>query len=105
MPANCGLLQIGARLQAPNSDNLRAKSPIVSGGFLKYSRFRETATGDWVRSRLRGRACRVIRQILRLGCRQIGVQSPLPRRLRAHSAERLRPGASEYLSEKITQPS
>jgi hypothetical protein len=39
---------------SPNSDNLRAKSPIVSGKYLKYSRFRETATGDRVRSGLRG---------------------------------------------------
>src|ERR1700730_18074166 len=46
--------RLARRLQAPNSDNLRAKSPIVSGGYLKYSRFRETATGDRVRSGLRG---------------------------------------------------
>src|SRR3984893_7113902 len=46
--------RLARRLQAPNSDNLRAKSPIVSGGYLKYSLFRETATGDRVRSGLRG---------------------------------------------------
>jgi hypothetical protein len=37
--------RLARRLQAPNSDNLRAKSPIVSAGYLKYSRFRQTATG------------------------------------------------------------
>jgi hypothetical protein len=31
--------RLARRLQAPNSDNLRAKSPIVSGKYLKYSRF------------------------------------------------------------------
>src|SRR6202140_418332 len=46
--------RLARRLQAPNSDNLRAKSPIVSGKYLKYSRFWETATGDRVRSGLLG---------------------------------------------------
>jgi hypothetical protein len=46
---------------------------------LKYSRFRETAAGDRVRSALRGRACSVTRQILRFGQRQIGnVEPALP---------------------------
>ena len=31
------------------------EQPIVSGQYLKYSRFWETATGDRVRSALRGR--------------------------------------------------
>ena len=44
------------RLCTPNLDNLRAKSPIVSGQCSKYSRFRETPTGDGVRRTLRGDA-------------------------------------------------
>ncbi len=43
------------RLQTPNLYNYRAKSAMVSGGYLKYSHFWETATGDPVRSTLRGR--------------------------------------------------
>jgi hypothetical protein len=35
-------------LQAPNLATSGAKSPIVSGGYLKYSRFWETPTGDRV---------------------------------------------------------
>jgi hypothetical protein len=42
------------RLWTPNLYNYRAKSAIVSGGYLKYSHFCETATGDRVRSTLRG---------------------------------------------------
>jgi len=56
MPANGGLLRIGYRLQVPRLAPVGAKLPIVSGGYLKYSRFRETATGDRVRSGLRGGA-------------------------------------------------
>jgi hypothetical protein len=43
-------------LQSPNLADYGAKSSKVSGCSLKYSRFRETATGDWVRSTLRGGA-------------------------------------------------
>jgi hypothetical protein len=39
---------------SPNLSNLGAKSPIVSGLHLKYSRFLETRAGDPVRSALRG---------------------------------------------------
>ena len=42
-------------LQISNLHNQRAKSAIVSGGYFKYSHFWETATGDPVRSTLRGR--------------------------------------------------
>src|SRR6266478_4144373 len=42
-------------LQTPNLATSREKSPIVSGEYLKYSRFWETAAGDRVRSALRGR--------------------------------------------------
>jgi hypothetical protein len=53
-PANGGLLRIGYRLQAPNLATIAARTPKVSGYMPKYSRFRETATGDWVRSSLHG---------------------------------------------------
>jgi hypothetical protein len=33
-------------LQAPFFGVFRPKSPIVSGGYLKYSRFRETVARD-----------------------------------------------------------
>jgi hypothetical protein len=49
-----GLLQIGWRSPGSEIGRSGAKSPIVSGGYLKYSRFRETAAGDRVRSGLRG---------------------------------------------------
>jgi hypothetical protein len=42
------------RLQPPDFANGEAKLPEVSGRMPKYSRFRETAAGDWVRSSLRG---------------------------------------------------
>jgi hypothetical protein len=42
-------------LQTLDSTDCQAKSRKVSGRSLKYSRFRETATGDWVRPTLRGR--------------------------------------------------
>ena len=41
-----GFCELVIRLQTPNSPNSEAKSPIVSGGYLKYSRVRETGTGD-----------------------------------------------------------
>jgi hypothetical protein len=49
-----GFCELAIGLRAPKLGAAGAKSPIVSGGHLKYSRFRETATGDGVRSRLRG---------------------------------------------------
>ena len=64
------------RLQAPNCDNLRAKSPIVSGGYLKYSRFRETATGDRVRAGLRGRALESWEPAMRAAAREIACKQP-----------------------------
>jgi hypothetical protein len=54
MRANGGLLQICGRSQDTKLGHFREKSPIVSGGYLKYSRFWETLTGDRVRSALRG---------------------------------------------------
>jgi hypothetical protein len=48
------LCELAIGLWAPNLPASGAKSPIVSGGYLKYSRFWKTATGDWVRSGLRG---------------------------------------------------
>src|ERR1700680_2643075 len=50
-----GFCTLAFGLQAPNLAPSRAKSPIVSAGYLKYSRFWETTTGDRVRSALRGR--------------------------------------------------
>src|ERR1700724_4642866 len=50
-----GFVTLAVVLQAPSLATSRAKSPIVSAGYLKYSRFWETTTGDRVRSALRGR--------------------------------------------------
>jgi hypothetical protein len=41
-----GFCEFAAGLQAPKLAAVGAKSPKVSGGYLKYSRFWETATGD-----------------------------------------------------------
>src|ERR1700682_519618 len=49
-----GFCELAIGLRAPKLAAAGAKSPIVSGGYLKYSRFWETATGDRVRSGLRG---------------------------------------------------
>src|ERR1700682_573047 len=68
--------ELAVGLQAPNLDTFGARTPKVSGYMPKYSRFRETATGDRFRSTLRGRACSATRQILRLGRRQIGNAQP-----------------------------
>ena len=68
--------RLALRSYTPTRDNLRAKTAKVSGRMPEYSRFRETANGDWVRSALRGPACSATRQILRLGRRQIGMPSP-----------------------------
>jgi hypothetical protein len=67
-----GFCESAISLRAPKLAPTGAKSPKVSGRYLKYSRFRETAVGDRVRSALPGRACSVTSQILRLGRRQIG---------------------------------
>jgi hypothetical protein len=56
-PVDGGLLQFSGRFPAfPSFRAFGVKSPKVSGGSLKYSRFRETATGDWTRSTLGDRA-------------------------------------------------
>src|ERR1700726_4778109 len=70
-----GFCELAIGLRAPKLAAAGAKSPIVSGGYLKYSRFRETATGDRVRSGLRGGACSAIRQILR-HAGEFGIPSP-----------------------------
>jgi hypothetical protein len=49
-----GFCEVAIRLYTPNSNNLGAKSPIVSGLLLKYSRFLETGARDRARSALRG---------------------------------------------------
>jgi hypothetical protein len=61
-----GFCESAVGLRAPKFAAAGAKSPIVSGGYLKYSRFRETATGDRVRSGLRGRSRSAIRLIARV---------------------------------------
>src|SRR5258708_11102826 len=50
-PAFC---ELAVRLYTPNLHNLGAKSLIVSGLHLKYSRFLETRARDRARSALRG---------------------------------------------------
>jgi hypothetical protein len=50
------------RLHAPNSYNLREKLSKVSGLTPEYSRFQETAAGDFVRSALRAWHAVVLRQ-------------------------------------------
>jgi hypothetical protein len=49
-----GFCELAIGLRAPKLAAAGAKSRIVSGRYLKYSRFRETATGDWFRSGLGG---------------------------------------------------
>jgi hypothetical protein len=49
-----GFCELAIGLRAPKLAATGSKSPIVSGRYLKYSRFRETAVGDRVRSGLRG---------------------------------------------------
>src|SRR4030088_488459 len=53
-PPMAGFCKLPIGLRAPKLAAAGAKSPIVSGGYMKYSRFRETAAGDRVRSGLRG---------------------------------------------------
>ena len=55
LPPIAGFCKLAARLQTPKSPNSEAKLPRVSVECLKYSRFWEIATGDRVRSTLRGR--------------------------------------------------
>src|ERR1700736_3908043 len=50
-----GFCEPAISLRAPKPADVGAKSLIVSGRYLKYSRFRETPAGDRVRSALRGR--------------------------------------------------
>jgi hypothetical protein len=59
LPADGGLLQLAVGLRTPKLAAEGAKSPIVSGRQLKYSRFRETGAGDRVRSALRGRVGKI----------------------------------------------
>jgi hypothetical protein len=71
-----GFCNSAGGLQTPNLNDCRPESSKVSGGSLKYSRFWETAIGDRVRSALRGRACSVTRQTLRLLRRENGTFEP-----------------------------
>jgi hypothetical protein len=66
-PPMAGFCNSESGLRIPNLADCGLKSPKVSGGSLKYSRFRETAAGDRVRSALRGGACNLTHEILRLG--------------------------------------
>jgi hypothetical protein len=52
--ANSGFLHLASGLETPISPFWRAKSPKVSGRFLKYSRFQETTAGDLIRTPLPG---------------------------------------------------
>src|ERR1700737_4501212 len=42
-----GFCELAIGLRAPKLAAAGPKSPIVSGEYLEYSRFRETAPGDW----------------------------------------------------------
>src|SRR5258708_34493313 len=53
-PPISAFCESAVRLYTPNLNNLGAKSPIVSGLHLKYSRFSETRARDRARSALRG---------------------------------------------------
>src|SRR5437016_5426448 len=53
-PPIAAFCELAVRLYTPNLNNLGAKSSIVSGLHLKYSRFSETQAGDQARSALRG---------------------------------------------------
>jgi hypothetical protein len=64
-----GFCESASSLRAPKPAAVGAKSPIVSGTFLKYSRFRETGAGDRVRSALRGRSGSACCRGLRLSAR------------------------------------
>jgi hypothetical protein len=49
-----GFGEFAISLQVPKMAAVGAKWPIVSGVYLKYSRFPEIAPGDWVGSGLHG---------------------------------------------------
>ena len=53
-PLIADFCELAVRLYTPKLYNLGAKSPIVSGLHLKYSRFSETRARDRARSALRG---------------------------------------------------
>src|ERR1700738_371822 len=63
-----GFCELAASLQAPDLARSETKSPIVSGHIREYSRFRETATRDRVRSALRGGGPESFRPFLRREC-------------------------------------
>jgi hypothetical protein len=54
-PAIGGLLRFGNRSPGPGFGRFRVENPDSLPRPFEYSRFGETATGDWVRSLLRGR--------------------------------------------------
>ena len=53
-PPMAGFCELASGLQAPYLTTFTAKTPKVSGYLPRYSRFRETTTGDRFRSTLRG---------------------------------------------------
>ena len=65
-PPTAGFCALASGLQTPVSPFSPAKLPKVSSQFCEYSRFRETAAGDFVRSRLLPRTA-----VLR-GCAAVG---------------------------------
>src|SRR5260370_32589317 len=67
-PPLAGFCKLTLGLRAQKLAASGTKSPIVSGGYLKYSRFRETGTGDRVRSALRGRAGKFAAGVSRYLC-------------------------------------
>jgi len=82
-----GFCELAIGLRAPELGSPGQKSPIVSGGYLKYSRFRETETGFDMHCL--GRVCSAKRYILRLGRRHIGnVEPGLPRDERSRFAQK-----------------
>jgi hypothetical protein len=72
-PPMAGFCKLAIGLRAQKLAASGTKSPIVSGGYLKYSRFRETGTGDRVRSALRGRAGKFAAGVSRYLCVKSGV--------------------------------
>jgi hypothetical protein len=86
-----GFCEFAIGLRAPKLAAAGAKSPIVSGGYLKYSRFWETATGDRVRSALRGRAGKFAAGVSRYLCVKSGV-----------SDDALRDGRGTDFSNRLT---
>src|SRR5258707_14557220 len=77
-PPIAAFCESAVRLYTPNLNNLGAKSPIVSGLHLKYSRFLETRAGDGARSALRG----VGRSLTQRFSKAIGISGHRSRRLR-----------------------